>query len=192
MKHLYTDATLETVHGRFVIRVYTDAFGKETVVLYSEQLNPSDTVLVRVHSECFTGDTLESLMCDCREQLHRALELIHQDGNGVLIHLRQEGRGIGLFEKIRSYQLQQKGIDTYEANVMLGHLPDERTYEWAKIALTDLQVSRIRLLTNNPAKVSEIEKLGITVLERVPLVIAANQFDQEYLATKRDKFKHFL
>lgn len=192
MKHVYTETPIETRQGRFVVRVYADTHGKETVVLYTEGLDAAKPVLTRVHSECLTGDTLGSLQCDCGEQLARSLETIHESGNGVLIYLRQEGRGIGLFEKIQSYQLQHKGFDTFEANVMLGHRPDERTYEWAKIALDDLGVSKIQLLTNNPSKVSEVAKLGITVSERIPLVMSANEFNQKYFDAKRDKFKHFF
>lgn len=192
MKHQFVETPIETTHGKFITRVYADAHGKETVVLYTEGLDPKRPVLTRIHSECMTGDTFGSLQCDCGDQLTRSLETIYKSGNGVLIYLRQEGRGIGLFEKIQSYQLQNKGFDTFEANVMLGHRPDERTYEWAKIALTDLGVSEIQLLTNNPSKVSEIAKLGIKVSERVPLVVSANEFNQRYFDAKRDKFKHFF
>ena len=192
MKHQFAETQIETKHGSFVTRVYSDAHGKETVVLYTEGLNPDRPVLVRVHSECLTGDTLGSLQCDCGEQLERSLEQIQASGNGALIYLRQEGRGIGLYEKIKSYELQRKGFDTFEANVMLGHRPDERTYEWAKIALTDLGVSKIQLLTNNPSKVSEVAKHGIIVTDRIPLVMPANEFNQRYFDAKRDKFKHFF
>ncbi|HVW71629.1 MAG TPA: GTP cyclohydrolase II [Candidatus Paceibacterota bacterium] len=192
MQHRFTETDIQTTNGQFRLRVYADAHGKETVVLYTPRLDVSKPVLVRVHSECLTGDTLGSLQCDCGEQLHQALARISASGNGVLIYLRQEGRGIGLFEKIQSYQLQAKGFDTFEANVMLGHRPDERSYEWAKIALADLGISTIQLLTNNPSKVSEIAKLGVTVTGRVPLVVEANQFNRRYFDAKRDKFKHFF
>jgi GTP cyclohydrolase II len=192
MKHAFAETPIVTIHGTFIARVYADVQGKETVVLYTDNLDPKKPVLTRIHSECMTGDTFGSLQCDCGEQLSRSLELIHESRNGVLIYLRQEGRGIGLFEKIQSYQLQHKGFDTFEANVMLGHRPDERTYEWAKIALVDLGVFEIQILTNNPSKVSEIAKLGIKVSERVPLVVPANKFNQKYFDAKRDKFKHFF
>lgn len=192
MKHQYTESRIETKHGPFIIRVYADAHGKETVVLYSKNLDTSQSVLARVHSECLTGDTFGSLLCDCGEQLDRSLAMISQAGNGVVVYLRQEGRGIGLFEKIQSYELQRKGFDTFEANVLLGHRPDERGYEWAKIALADLGISKVKLLTNNPSKVSEIAKLGITVVERVPLVVPSNTYNQRYFDAKRDKFKHFF
>lgn len=192
MKNQFAETKIETRHGTFVFRVYADTFGKETVVLRTPEFDPTKPVMVRVHSECMTGDTFGSLQCDCADQLHKSLELINASSNGVLIYLRQEGRGIGLFEKIRSYELQRKGYDTFEANVMLGHRPDERTYEWAKTALSDLGVQSIRLLTNNPSKVSEIAKLGVTVVERVPLIAEANQFNKKYFDAKRDKFKHFF
>jgi GTP cyclohydrolase II len=192
MKQESTQTTIDTKFGRFFIRVYKDAPGKETVVLWTEKLDKTKPALVRIHSECMTGDTFGSLKCDCGPQLEQSLRLIKRDGNGALIYLRQEGRGIGLFEKIKSYKLQDKGYDTFEANLLLGHRPDLRTYEMAKMALGDLGIKSIRLLTNNPAKISEISKLGIKVTERVPLIIPANKFNQRYFATKRDKFKHFF
>ncbi len=192
MKNLFTETKIVTKFGDFNIRVYADVQGKETVALYTEKLDTSTPTLVRIHSECMTGDTFSSLQCDCGEQLEQSLEQISKSGNGVLIYLRQEGRGIGLFEKIKSYQLQDKGYDTFEANLLLGHRPDERTYEKAKNALIDLGVKRIRLLTNNPSKVSEIAKLGIDVVERVPLIVTSNKYNKKYFATKRDKFKHFF
>ncbi len=188
----HIETLLETKFGTFFVRVYADAFGKETVVLRTQQLKPSLPVLVRIHSECMTGDTFGSLRCDCGEQLNRSLEQIAESENGVLIYLRQEGRGIGLFEKIRSYELQRQGFDTFEANVILGHKPDERNYAWAQIALNDLGITRIKLLTNNPSKVSEIAKLGILVIERVPIIVKSNEYNQKYFQVKRDKFKHFF
>lgn len=192
MTHEFTETSLATQFGNFIIRVYADTQGKETIVLHTEHLNASVPVLVRMHSECMTGDTFHSLQCDCGEQLEQSLIQINKSGNGVLIYLRQEGRGIGLFEKIKSYALQQKGYDTFEANVLLGHHPDSRTYEKARMVLDDLGITRIRLLTNNPAKVSEIEKLGITVVERIPLIIPPNAHNARYLASKREKFNHLL
>jgi GTP cyclohydrolase II len=192
MKNIFTETKIATKFGNFNIRVYADVQGKETVALCTEKLDTSAPVLVRIHSECMTGDTFGSLQCDCGEQLEQSLEQINKSGNGILIYLRQEGRGIGLFEKIKSYQLQDKGYDTFEANLLLGHRPDERTYEKAKIALADLGVKRVRLLTNNPSKVSEIAKLGIEVVERVPLIVTSNKYNKKYFASRRDKFKHFF
>jgi len=187
----FAETHIATKFGEFNIRVYADDPGKETVVLYTNGLDPSHAILVRLHSECMTGDLFGSRQCDCGEQLSTALKLIQRQG-GVLVYLRQEGRGIGLFEKIRSYQLQRKGFDTFEANVLLGHRPDERTYEKAKMALDDLRIKRIRLLTNNPSKVSEIAKLGVSVVERVPIIVRSNKWNKKYFDTKRDKFKHFF
>ena len=188
----FVETALATQFGNLNIRVYPDAQGKETIALYTETLDPSSPVLVRIHSECITGDTFGSLHCDCGEQLNRSLEIINKNSNGVLIYLRQEGRGIGLFEKIKSYQLQHEGHDTFEANILLGHEPDSRTYENAKMVLQDLGINRIRLLTNSPSKVAEMEKLGIEVAERIPLIVTPNKHNARYLDTKRDKFKHYL
>ena len=190
-KRSYEETTLVTEFGEFCIRVYKDAIGQETVVLTTKKLNVKRPVLVRLHSECLTGDVFHSMQCDCGKQLAASLKMIQKRG-GVLVYLRQEGRGIGLFEKIRSYQLQRKGYDTFEANTLLGHKPDERTYEKAKRALEDLKITRIRLLTNNPSKVSEIARLGIEVTERIPLIVPANRFNRKYLHTKREKFNHFF
>jgi GTP cyclohydrolase II len=178
--------------GDFMFRTYAADQGKETVVIYTETLNPNDTPLVRIHSECMTGDLFGSLRCDCGDQLEASLNLISKSGNGVLVYLRQEGRGIGLFEKVRSYQLQHQGYDTFEANVLLGHGPDQRTYEHAQTALQDLNITTINLLTNNPSKVSEVAKLGIKVANRIPLVMKTNIHNEKYFEAKRDKFKHFF
>lgn len=192
MKKIHVETKVATKFGVFNVRVYLDVSGKETVVLWTEELDKAQPALVRIHSECMTGDTFGSLQCDCGEQLSESLKQIVKSSNGILVYLRQEGRGIGLFEKIKSYQLQEKGYDTFEANLLLGHKPDERTYEMAKVALTDLNISRIRLLTNNPSKVSEISGLGIEVTERVPLIIRSNKYNRRYLTSKRDKFNHLF
>lgn len=186
----YVETKLATKFAEFYIRVYPDGQGKETIVLWTKNLNTTQPVRVRVHSECITGDALGSLHCDCGKQLAKSLQTIGKE-EGVLIYLRQEGRGIGLFEKIKSYQLQSQGYDTFEANVLLGHHPDQRSYEMVKKVLDDLGVRRIRLLTNNPSKVSEIAKLGIEIVDRIPLVTRANKHSKEYLNTKRKKFLHF-
>ena len=187
----FVETKLQTRFADFKIRVYRDDFGKETLVLYTEPLDLTQPVLVRVHSECITGDTFGSLKCDCGKQLAKSLHIISEEG-GVLIYLRQEGRGIGLFEKIKSYQLQAKGYDTFEANVLLGHRPDQRSYEMAKVILDDLGVKQVRLLTNNPSKVSDLAKLGIRVVERVPLISRSNKHNKTYLDTKKKKFHHLL
>ena len=146
---------------------------------------------MRLHSECMTGDVFGSKRCDCGEQLHKAMQKIDHEG-GILIYLRQEGRGIGLSNKLKAYALQDQGRDTYEANKILGFEPDERKYNIAKEILTDLGISKIRLLTNNPDKVTQLTKYGIEVTERVPLEIPANEINKFYLQTKRDKFHHLI
>lgn len=188
-KDNYVETKIPTKFGEFNFRVYAAIHGKETVVLWTDDLDVSLPVLVRVHSECFTGDLFNSFRCDCGPQLAKSLEMINNEG-GVLIYLRQEGRGIGLFEKIKTYQLQSKGYDTFDANIVLGHLPDERTYEMVKTALDDLGIENIRLLTNNPSKVSEIAKFRINVIERVPIVIKPNKYNRNYIKTKKNKFHH--
>lgn len=192
MAQNFVETSLATKFGTLNIRVYADVQGKETVALCTEKLDPSTPPLVRIHSECITGDTFGSLHCDCGEQLERSLKQIVEHGNGILIYLRQEGRGIGLFEKIKSYQLQRQGHDTFEANLLLGHEPDKRTYENAKMVLDGFGIERIRLITNSPSKVDQMKNLGIEVIERVPLIISPNPHNERYLATKRDKFNHFL
>jgi GTP cyclohydrolase II len=187
----YSQVKINTKFGRFNIRVYSDMPNKETVVLWTENLDVSKPALVRVHSECLTGDVIGSLQCDCGDQLEASLMQIRKE-EGVLIYLRQEGRGIGLFEKIKAYQLQSAGVDTFEANVRLGHKPDARTYEFVKISLDDLGIGSIRLLTNNPSKISEIAKFGTNVVERVPLIMDSNIHNERYYATKTTKFQHFL
>ncbi len=185
----FVDTKLATKFGDFNIRVYEEKLGKETFVLWSQNLDFAQPPLVRVHSECITGDMLGSLHCDCGEQLTKSLQFIGKEG-GVLIYLRQEGRGIGLFEKIKSYQLQSEGYDTFDANVLLGHLPDSRTYEMVKTVLSDLGISSIKLLTNNSSKVSDIAKLGINIVEYVPIISNPNKYNKKYIDTKNKKFKH--
>jgi GTP cyclohydrolase II len=191
LKQDFVETKLATKFTEFNIRVYRDQLSKETLVLSTQNLDLSQPVLVRVHSECLTGDMFGSLHCDCGNQLTKSLEIISEEG-GVLIYLRQEGRGIGLFEKMKSYQLQLKGYDTFEANILLGHQPDLRSYEMVKVILDDLNIKRIKLLTNNPSKVSEIAKLGIEIVERVPLVSKFTKYNKKYLETKKKKFQHFL
>jgi len=185
----YVETKIITKFGNFNIRIYKDSPGQETVVLFTDNFNKHSSAFVRIHSECFTGDLLKSLHCDCEKQLKKSLEIINENG-GIFIYLRQEGRGIGLFEKMKTYQLQKNGHDTFEANVILGHKPDERTYEMVKIVLDDLKIDKIKLLTNNPSKVSEVAKFGIKVTERIPLIIRPNKYNKNYLDTKRNKFQH--
>jgi GTP cyclohydrolase II len=154
--------------------------------------NPADNspVLCRVHSECLTGDALYSLRCDCGSQLQEALRRIAVNGSGVLLYLRQEGRNIGLGNKIRAYALQDGGADTVQANVALGFGVDERSYDMCAPMFAHLQITAVRLMTNNPDKVKAMEMLGITVTERMPLVTGENAHNQQYLATKRSKLGH--
>lgn len=188
-KNEYVETSIATKYGEFFTRVYRCIESKETVVLWSGEFSDENPPLVRVHSECLTGDVIGSLKCDCGKQLHKSMSLIQEHG-GILIYLRQEGRGIGLFEKIKAYELQSKGYDTFEANTILGHVPDARTYEMVKVVLDDFPISRIRLLTNNPSKVSEIAKYGIEIIERVPILIQPNKHNRKYFETKKKKFHH--
>jgi GTP cyclohydrolase II len=149
-------------------------------------------VLTRIHSECFTGDVLGSLRCDCGEQLAQAMEIIAAEGNGVLLYLRQEGRGIGLLDKLRAYNLQDQGYDTVEANLMLGHEADERDYTLAAAILRDLDVRSVRLMTNNPAKIDSLRALGIPVRKRVPLEGRVTPDNADYLRTKANRMHHLL
>ena len=148
--------------------------------------------LVRLHSECLTGDALCSLRCDCMEQLHESLKQISESSSGILIYLRQEGRGIGLFSKLQAYELQDTGLDTVQANIQLGYDSDMRDYGIAAAILNYFHIGKIKLLTNNPGKINSLEEYGIKVIERVPLKIAANKFNENYLKIKKDKLGHLL
>ena len=149
-------------------------------------------VLVRVHSECFTGDVLGSLRCDCRGQLQGAMKMIEEEGCGIIVYMRQEGRGIGLANKIKAYALQDQGLDTVEANKHLGFDPDPREYGLGAQILVDLGVKEMRLITNNPIKRAGLEGYGLKVVERVPLVIPPNDYNFVYLKTKKEKLGHLL
>ncbi len=161
------------------------------LALVSEHFDPESTALVRVHSECLTGDIFGSKRCDCGEQLHHSMEKIKQS-NGVLIYLRQEGRGIGLINKLRAYELQDQGLNTKDANVHLGFEPDERTYEEAIEIMHLLGIKKIKLLTNNPEKLESIEQSEIELVARVPLIMASSPLNKKYLDTKRDFMGHLL
>jgi 3,4-dihydroxy 2-butanone 4-phosphate synthase / GTP cyclohydrolase II len=181
---------LPTIEGEFNLCIYAN--GKEHLALVKGNVGGKEDVLVRVHSECFTGDVLGSLRCDCGEQLRRAMSLIACEGEGIIIYLRQEGRGIGLVEKLRAYNLQDQGYDTIEANLALGHQADEREYSMAAYILNDLGVHSIRLLTNNPAKIEHLSALGICVSERVPLEPTVHSDNADYLFTKALRMNHLF
>ena len=166
--------------------------GLEHLALVKGKVDDGEPVLVRVHSECFTGDVLGSERCDCGPQLHAAMEAVEREGRGAVLYMRQEGRGIGLEQKLHAYHLQEKGMDTVEANVALGFAPDLRDYGEGAQILADLGIRRVRLLTNNPCKVKGLDGYGIEIAERVPIVIPPNAYDRRYMETKRTKMGHIL
>ncbi|MFA5595476.1 MAG: bifunctional 3,4-dihydroxy-2-butanone-4-phosphate synthase/GTP cyclohydrolase II [Trueperaceae bacterium] len=184
-------AALPTEHGEFRIHGYRDTLtGQEHVALTMGDLTSDEPVLVRMHSECLTGDALHSLRCDCGPQRDAALAAIATEGRGVLVYLRQEGRGIGLINKLRAYQLQDAGADTVEANEQLGFRADMREYGVGAQILVDLGVRRLRLLTNNPRKMNALEGFGLELTERVPLHVGRNRYNERYLHTKATKLGH--
>ncbi len=182
---------LPTRYGSFTMHVYQND-GKEHVALTVGAINNGAPVLVRLHSECLTGDVFGSHRCDCGEQLVHSLQVLQHHGRGVLLYLRQEGRGIGLANKIRAYALQDQGLDTVDANLALGLPPDMREYGAAAGMLADLHVKQVRLLTNNPQKIAGLEEHGIRVVERVPMMIMPHANNLQYLETKRDRMGHLL
>lgn len=184
-------ARLPTRFGTFTLHAFQDdRDGKEHVALSLGNPAEHQPALTRVHSECLTGDALFSLRCDCGSQLESAMERIARKGNGVILYLRQEGRNIGLSNKIRAYALQDHGADTVEANVRLGFEPDERLYDMCRPMLEHLGVSRIELMTNNPVKLRALEAEGIDVANRLPIITGENSHNAGYLAVKRDKMGH--
>ncbi|SDZ09017.1 bifunctional 3,4-dihydroxy-2-butanone-4-phosphate synthase/GTP cyclohydrolase II [Thermoactinomyces sp. DSM 45892] len=183
---------LPTEYGDFRMIAYTAPDGKEHIALVKGVVDPEKPVLVRVHSECMTGDLFTSRRCDCGVQLHESLLMIKENGSGILIYLPQEGRGIGLLNKMRAYQLQDQGLDTVEANLHLGFPDDKRDYHSAAQILRDLSVDQIHLITNNPRKVSGLQQSGIEVLERVPIEVHPYTENKRYLVTKKEKLGHQL
>jgi len=186
-------AFLPTVRGDFKIQVYHEATtGFDHVALTLGDMKGPDPVLVRVHSECLTGDVFASTRCDCGPQLHAALDAIVEKGWGALLYLRQEGRGIGLHAKIQAYHLQDQGADTLDANLMLGHPADARDYAIAANILADLGVEQVNLLTNNPEKVDQLTNHGIQVASRTPLIVGVGAKNRDYLATKGERMGHHI
>ena len=185
-------ASLPTRYGNFEMFVYDTPEHKEHVALTIGAIDDGRPVVVRVHSECLTGDVLGSSRCDCGEQLNDSLRFLQEQGRGILLYLRQEGRGIGLTNKISAYALQEQGLDTVEANLALGLPEDMRDYRAAAEMLLDLGVWRVRLLTNNPAKIEGLERYGVEVVERIPLGMSPNSSNLGYLRTKREKMGHLF
>jgi 3,4-dihydroxy 2-butanone 4-phosphate synthase/GTP cyclohydrolase II len=184
---------LPTKFGDFAIHLYkSETDSKEHIALVKGEIKPEVPVLVRVHSECLTGDIFGSLRCDCNEQLISALKMVERAGVGVVLYMRQEGRGIGLQNKLKAYRLQDEGLDTVEANEKLGFRPDLRDYGIGAQILRDLGVTKMRLLTNNPKKVVGLHGYGLEIVERVSLEMDANEVNERYLKTKRDKLGHLI
>ena len=187
------EVTLPTKYGNFkLIPFIQESNGLEHIALIKGDISRDEAILTRVHSSCMTGDIFGSYRCDCGAQLHRAMEMIEKEGKGVLIYMNQEGRGIGLFNKIRAYKLQEQGRDTVEANIDLGFKEDERDYGVGANILRELGLGKLRLITNNPIKRAGLEGYGLTINENVPLVIEPNEHNAFYLKTKQDKMGHFL
>ena len=188
-----SSAELPTRYGRFRIAAYCiQGEAEHPIVLTMGNLRTAESPLVRIHSSCFTGDLLSSLRCDCGDQLQLCLKMIANEGVGAVIYLHQEGRGIGLVEKIKAYSLQDQGMDTVEANLALGHKADERDYRVAVRILHDLGASRVRLMTNNPQKTAAVVNAGgrLRVVGQIPVTPPANEYNVSYLATKRERMGH--
>ncbi len=191
--HRQVAARIPTRYGTFQLVLFSGTpDGKEHMALVMGDVQGRDNVTVRVHSECFTGDVLGSLRCDCGEQLDRAMQMIAKAGQGVILYLRQEGRGIGLLDKLRAYNLQDEGLDTVEANLRLGHQADERDYTVAALMLKDLGIHSVTLITNNPRKINELRALGIAVRQRLPIEVVPHPENLRYLRTKAKRMDHLL
>jgi 3,4-dihydroxy 2-butanone 4-phosphate synthase/GTP cyclohydrolase II len=184
---------MPTDYGEFTMVGYSNQVdGKEHVAIVKGEINPEEPVLVRVHSECLTGDVFASQRCDCGPQLHAALSRIEREGTGVLLYMRQEGRGIGLLNKLKAYKLQEEGLDTVEANLKLGFREDLREYGIGAQILRDLGVRKMRLMTNNPRKITGLKGYGLEVVEVVPIELPPNQNNRKYMETKKNKMGHLL
>lgn len=184
---------LPTKYGYFKLIPFQEKeTGVEHIALIKGNFSLNTPVLTRIHSACATGDLFGSLKCDCGEQLIEAMKVIEKQGTGVIVYLQQEGRGIGLMNKMKAYKLQEQGMDTLEANLHLGFKPDERDYKIGAEILTALNINNIKLLTNNPEKISGLENYGIQVIERIPLIIHSNKYNLNYLDTKKIRMGHLL
>ena len=183
-------ANLPSKYGHFKIRVYKEGI-QEHLAIFTENFELQEAPLVRIHSECLTGDTMGSIKCDCNNQLHKALNLIADQG-GMVIYHRQEGRNIGLLNKVNAYALQDQGRNTIEANVELGFAPDQRTYDVVREIFNDFGLTKIRLLTKNPAKVSIVEELNVEITERIPIIIDSNPYNEGYLRVKKEQMGHIF
>jgi 3,4-dihydroxy 2-butanone 4-phosphate synthase/GTP cyclohydrolase II len=194
-KLVHRQATVKfpTKYGNFLLHLYKSAVDEHHhLAVVKGDVATDEPVIVRVHSQCLTGDIFGSLRCDCGEQLEKALQIIEKEGRGVLLYMRQEGRGIGLSNKILAYQLQDNGRDTVEANEELGFKPDLRDYGIGAQILADLGIKRIRLLTNNPKKIVGLKGYNLEIVERIPIEISPNEVNARYLETKRDKLGHLI
>jgi len=191
--HRLVTTKLPSKFGEFVLHYYgSETDQKQHIALVKGDITPDFPVLVRVHSECLTGDVFGSLRCDCNEQLVAAMQMVEKEGRGVILYMRQEGRGIGLLNKLKAYKLQDEGMDTVEANEKLGFRPDLRDYGIGAQILRDLGVGKMRLMTNNPKKIVGLQGYGLEIVERVPLEVDPNFFNQHYLRAKRDKLGHLI
>ena len=184
-------ASLPTKYGEFDMLAYESPFNDFPHVVLFSKTNKDEIPIVRVHSECMTGDVFGSARCDCGEQLDYSLEYVNKHG-GIVIYLRQEGRGIGLVNKMKAYNLQDVGLNTYEANIKLGFHQDLRKFDIAKMILEDLGIQKIKLLTNNPDKIKQLSESGIEIIKRIPIEIQAHKTNKDYLKTKKDDMGHML
>ena len=187
------EVDMPTNYGHFrLIPFRQKSNGLEHVAIIKGEINPDEPVLVRVHSSCMTGDIFSSMRCDCGEQLHKAMEMIEKEGKGAVVYLNQEGRGIGLMEKMRAYKLQENGMDTVDANLCLGHKADERDYGVGAEILRHIGISKMRLITNNPVKRVGLESYGLSVVENVSIEVTPNEYNERYLHTKKERMGHTL